>query len=98
MKEFLEKVKVQYNRLRTAYTSKFKLPSAVQLRIDGVRMYLQARPILKYSLYGCTIMVLLLASFVIFVQTQTPSRSELTSIRNAVASEVYSADSVLLGR
>jgi len=33
-----------------------------------------------------------------FVLTQTPSKKELTSIRNAVASEVYSADSVLLGR
>ena len=98
MKDFLEKVKLQYNRLRTAYTSKFKLPSAVQLRLDRVRMYLQAHPILKYSLYGSTVMVLLLMSFVIFVQTQTPSRNELTSIRNAVASEVYSADSVLLGR
>lgn len=41
---------------------------------------------------------LLLLLFFVFILTQIPSKKELTFIRNAVASEVYSADSVLLGR
>lgn len=40
----------------------------------------------------------LLLLFFVFILTQIPSKKELTFIRNAVASEVYSADSVLLGR
>lgn len=41
---------------------------------------------------------LLIVCLIGFVLSQTPSRQDLTSIRNAVASEVYSKDSVLLGR
>lgn len=44
------------------------------------------------------VFVLTLTTFVLFIFSQVPPRSELASIRNAVASEVYSADSVLLGR
>lgn len=41
---------------------------------------------------------LLLVCLIGFVLSQTPSAKELASIKNAVASEVYSKDSVLLGR
>lgn len=45
---------------------------------------------------GPALLFLLTLLLVIFIET--PSRSELSIIKNAVASEVYSADSVLLGR
>lgn len=40
----------------------------------------------------------LLLVFFLFILAQTPSKEELAVVKNAVASEVYSADSVLLGR
>lgn len=97
MKELLEKVKVYYHQLRSK-SGAIRLPEGIQRRLLHVRHYLQTHPKVKYVMYAASGATILLVAFIAFVHTQTPSRKELTSIRNAVASEVYSADSVLLGR
>lgn len=51
----------------------------------------------KWTLFlGPPLALLLLLSLVVLIET--PSKTELRNIQNQVASEVYSADSVLLGR
>ncbi|MEX1239628.1 MAG: transglycosylase domain-containing protein [Cyclobacteriaceae bacterium] len=52
----------------------------------------------KYAVNSFSVISLLLLGFFVFILTQTPSPRELSTIKNAVASEVYSADSLLLGR
>lgn len=98
MMGFLRKVKEGLKRFRSLYGSGLKLPAGVQLRVLRVRRYLRGHSYARYSLFSFASIFLLLVGFIVFVHTQTVSRKELTSIRNAVASEVYSADSVLLGR
>ena len=98
MKEFLRRAQVHFDRLRLQYGRRFRLPAGIRHRIDIAKNFLQRHPRLKYPLYGIGSIVVLLLAFIMFIFTQTPSRQELTSIKNAVASEVYSADSVLLGR
>lgn len=65
---------------------------------QAAAQHLRHHPKTRYALAASAIAVALSVGFFVFVLTQTPSRDELTTIRNAVASEVYSADSVLLGR
>lgn len=73
-----------------------------RLRLERVwrrlKDYVQARRPFKYTMYAGGGVALLLLGFLSFILTQIPSKNDLTSIKNAVASEVYSADSVLLGR
>jgi len=61
-------------------------------------VYLLRHPRVKYAAYAVSGFSLLLLVFFVLILTQTPSVKTLSTIRNAVASEVYSADSVLLGR
>lgn len=55
-------------------------------------------PRVRFAIAVLGSLTLLLTAFFLFILTGTPSREELSNVRNAVASEVYSADSVLLGR
>lgn len=98
MKEYLEKVKEKFRLLRSRYTQKIVLPQRLRSFLDRSRIFFRNNPKLGYAACGAAAFSLLLVLFVAFISTQTPSKRELTSIRNAVASEVYSADSVLLGR
>src|SRR5687768_14683677 len=98
MREFLRKAQVHFERLRLQYGKRLRLPAGIRHRIIIAKKFFQRHPRLKYSVYGIGSIVVLLLAFIMFIFTQTPSRQELTSIKNAVASEVYSADSVLLGR
>lgn len=63
-----------------------------------VKFYFRRHPKGKYVLFSAAGAGVLLVSFIAFILSQTPSKNELASIKNAVASEVYSKDSVLLGR
>ncbi len=65
---------------------------------DRIHHYFQTHPKARLwaRIVGYPLVVLLL--FVIFVWIETPGGRELRNIQNQVASEVYSADSVLLGR
>lgn len=56
----------------------------------------------RWAAYGIAVVILMIAAFVGMVWMgvfgRVPDRSELASINHQVATEVYSADSVLLGR
>jgi penicillin-binding protein 1A len=65
---------------------------------DRIALYFRAHPWARKAaiILGPPIGVLFLILFTVWIET--PWNSELRRIRNQVASEVYSADSVLLGR
>jgi penicillin-binding protein 1A len=65
---------------------------------SAVAAYLAAHRKMKAALGICAGALVLSLIFFVFVLSQTPSKREVALIKNAVASEVYSADSVLLGR
>ena len=67
-------------------------------RYRRFRRLLQRHARSRFIAFGAGLMAIVFITFIGFVLSQTPSKKELTSIRNAVASEVYSKDSVLLGR
>ncbi|HTF22149.1 MAG TPA: transglycosylase domain-containing protein, partial [Chryseolinea sp.] len=58
--------------------------------------------ILRWALYGAAAVILLIVAFVAMVWMgvfgRVPDKQELSSISNQISTEVYSADSVLLGR
>lgn len=90
--------------IKSAYLRGWSIPEKVRQVLGKisvyrrVTVYFTAHPRVKYATYTLSAFTLLLVTFFLFIFSQTPSRENLTSIRNAVASEVYSADSVLLGR
>src|SRR5688500_11835172 len=98
MKGFFRDAHNRLQQLRSRHSAKFRLPVRLQTFLTNARNYLRNNARARYAAYGLLSVALLLVLFISFVLTQTPSKKELTSIRNAVASEVYSADSVLLGR
>ena len=98
MKDLFRVTKNKLQQLRSEYSGKFSLPLRLQSILSHAKIYFKRNAKARYAAYAVMTVSLLLVLFISFVLTQTPSRKELTSIRNAVASEVYSADSVLLGR
>lgn len=65
---------------------------------DKVAAFFQAHPKIRKASYILSPLFLLFVILLLVVWIETPWSSELRNIRNQVASEVYSADSVLLGR
>lgn len=72
--------------------------SSLQQQYYRLEAYFQKHPFRKKGFFSLSMVFILLLTFFVFILALTPSKKELASIRNAVASEVYSADSVLLGR
>lgn len=71
--------------------------------VSSILKHAGKRPrIFRWVLYGAAIVLLFVVGFVGMVWMgvfgSVPDRGELSSINNQVATEVYSADSVLLGR
>ena len=98
MRELLKSIKHYLQKLHKRHFSKWRLSARSRALAQRIGLYMQRHPRLGYASLVIASLSLLLVFFLAFVFTQTPSRNELSSIRNAVASEVYSADSVLLGR
>ena len=98
MKEFLRSAKNTVRRFRSRHFEKFRLPASFQRFFNDTSLYFRRHPLLKYASVAAASLTILLVVFITFIVSETPSKKELTSIRNAVASEIYSADSVLLGR
>lgn len=65
---------------------------------DQARLYFATHPKVRWTaiILSPPLALLLLLLFVVWIET--PWNSDLRNIRNQVASEIYSADSVLLGR
>lgn len=70
----------------------------VKRKGQSVLVFLDRHPKAKKLAIVTGIPAGLFLVFMLFIVSQTPSGKALKGIRNAVASEVYSADSVLLGR
>jgi penicillin-binding protein 1A len=98
MKEFAKKISARFKSFKDTRLTKLRLPPVLEIRVQQFKAYLRRNRYARWTLMGVSSVTLLVVSFLLYVNSQTPSRKELTSIRNAVASEVYSADSVLLGR
>ena len=97
-KQYIEKVREQFQKFRSRYLANVKLPGRAHQLYRRAVIYISNNKKARYALYATGTASVLLVGLIVFVLTQTPSRDELTTIKNAVASEVYSADSVLLGR
>lgn len=70
----------------------------VRVRYNKIREYYKTHPkARRWSIFGAIVLGPPLA-LMIFVWIQIPSKRTLRKIQNQVASEIYSADSVLLGR
>jgi len=98
MRKFVTSARKVLGDLKSKHFGKFRLPARFQKFLRGCSVYFQRHPFVKYASMGASFIAVLLVLFISFVLSETPSKTELTSIRNAVASEIYSADSVLLGR
>lgn len=96
MKGFWRSAKLTVQRLYIRHIER-RVP-LVQAKYTGLKNYLEKHKLARMLIFfgGAGLFTLLL--FYFFILTQIPSARELASVRNAVASEVYSADSVLLGR
>lgn len=83
---------------RWAWPYWLKIQPYVKPYYDKVVRYFQTHPRARKAAYilGPPFFLLFILLFVVWIET--PWNSELRRIRNQVASEVYSADSVLLGR
>ena len=99
MQEFLKNL---VGKLRDFYTLLLqKMQPAIQfvrIRFNKIREYYRTHPkARRWSIFGAIVLGPPLA-LMIFVWVQIPSKRTLRKIQNQVASEIYSADSVLLGR
>lgn len=98
MRGLIREVRDHFKRFRHQYTPNVRVPEKLQRSIRRIQVYFQRHPKARYGAYAAACTLLLLVVFTSFILSETPSKKELATIRNAVASEVYSADSVLLGR
>ena len=98
MQEFIRNIKKKFQELQVKKFQAIKLPERVEIYYRRLRIYFHRHPAARYSALSFGSLGLLLVMFFVFILTQTPSKKELATIKNAAASEVYSADSLLLGR
>jgi penicillin-binding protein 1A len=98
MRGLIKVVKKHSERLRNRYAANIRVPEKLRRGYRRLQIYFLRHPKARYGACAGALGVLLLTLFISFILSQTPSKAELTSIKNAVASEVYSSDSVLLGR
>jgi penicillin-binding protein 1A len=99
MKEFLKKL---VNGLKGWYIRAYRWAWPHILKVkpwyDKAALYLNNHPKIKWAAMILSPPFALFVLILLIVWIETPWNSELRNIRNQVASEVYSADSVLLGR
>ena len=99
MQSFIEKLKFKIRDLfLIAFEKAQPVFYALQLQFKRVIHYFKTHPTArKWALFaGPPGFIIFILALVLWIET--PSRKELRNIQNQVASEVYSADSVLLGR
>lgn len=99
MREFLKKLKIKLEPFYTkAYEKARPVLEYLRVQYEKVREYYRTHPrARKWSIAGAIVagppLLLLLVVWI-----EIPGKRALRNIQNEVASEVYSADSVLLGR
>lgn len=98
MQEFIRNIRKKIKHFFVNKFGRLNLRDRLQQQYRRLETYVQTHPAGRKGFYILRTPLILLLIFFVFILTQTPSKKELASIKNAVASEVYSADSVLLGR
>lgn len=88
----------QFRNIGSYRWTSVRIPEKIQRVYRRLSIYFRRNPKVRYATYSVGALTFAVMLFFGFIFTQIPSPKQLTSIRNAVASEVYSADSVLLGR
>jgi penicillin-binding protein 1A len=94
-RNFSARVRFHLNRL---YEKARPLSIQFRIRKDHITAYLQAHPRLKYLLLAGSVPLLLLLLLVALVMYDIPSGKDLRAIQNPIASEIYTSDSVMIGR
>jgi penicillin-binding protein 1A len=99
MPSIFEKI-LSWIRLWSARVNTFlqKVWTYAEPYLNPVADYLQRHPKVKMLLKLLAIPTIFIVIFLMVVWIEMPSKRELRNIQNQVASEIYSADSVLLGR
>jgi penicillin-binding protein 1A len=87
-----------YNYLMLAYRKSQPLLNALKARYEKSALYFRTHPKARRLTLFLGPPVTFVLILLIIVLIETPGKQELQNIQNQVASEVYSADSVLLGR
>lgn len=99
MKEFFKRIwQSVYPVGQKAYIRLRPLLDRLRILYQRIAAYYRAHPRVRILTFIFAPPLLALLFLLIVVLVTTPSNSELRRIQNQVASEVYSADSVLLGR
>ena len=98
MQGFVRLLRRYFERVRNRCKANLAVSEVLRTEYRRVATHFQRHPKSRYLACAGTFSLVLLTLFVTFILTQTPSKRQLASIKNAVASEVYSSDSVLLGR
>lgn len=98
MQGFIEHLRRSLQRFYVNHFKNYGFRERLQQPYRRLKDFFHTHPFVRGTFYALGVCGILLLLFFAFILTQTPSKKELTSIKNAVASEIYSADSVLLGR
>lgn len=98
MQDFFQKVGKKCGDYYIHHIKPWKVTQSLERRYHRFNEYIHTHTLARRGLYTVVTGLVTLLVFIVFILTQTPSKKELTTIKNAVASEVFSADSVLLGR
>src|SRR3982750_29898 len=99
MQTFIEKIKQKlYSTYRWMLERSAPVRTIVRTRYEQIKLYYKTHPKARRWTIALSIVFgpPLLLMFVVWIEI--PSKRALRGIQNQVASEVYSADSVLLGR
>lgn len=99
MQTFFESLKQKTKNIINFIKEKSQ-PLAVRL-VHLIRKYFQviwSKPRMRLAIITAAFPLLFIAIALLFVLTDTPGKDELKAFRNAIPSEVYTADSVLIGR
>ncbi|MEJ7646306.1 MAG: transglycosylase domain-containing protein [Chryseolinea sp.] len=87
-----------YYYLILAYRKSRPVINALKVRYQTILLYYKTHPKARRLTFLLGPPIIFLIVLFIIVLVETPGKRELQNIQNQVASEVYSADSVLLGR
>lgn len=98
MEKLVSKLQILTGRLMTEVKRSWRTRIRNYPLTRALKERFQRHPALRYFMWTVATCTAVLTMFIIIAMAGTPSRTELANVRNAVASEIYSADSVLLGR
>lgn len=99
MERFYVQLKEALGKILTALRVILQpLVSWILTAFRNTRLYIQNHRVLRIGLAVLAVPCVVVTTLLIVVLATTPGKESLRAIRNPIASEVYTADSVLIGR